>query len=119
MRSLAAEAGVSAMAVSFALRNSREVAPKTRARLRRLAKLRGYRPDPTINKLMHHLRVRDPARLRANICGLKQEYAWPSTVDFYTREHNALERRAKALGFSFGAMKIGPEHEAHFSSAFY
>ena len=109
LRSLAAEAGVSAMAFSLALRNSPEIAPRTRARLRRLAAIRGYRPDPTIAKLMHHLRVGASARLQANICGLKQAFAWPSTLDFDNREHNALERRAKALGFAFDTIEIGTE----------
>jgi DNA-binding LacI/PurR family transcriptional regulator len=109
LRSLAAEAGVSAMAFSLALRNSPEIAPKTRARLKRLARLRGYRPDPTITKLMQHLRVRSSARLQANICGLTQTRAWPSTVAFDTREHDALDRRARALGFAFGTIELGPD----------
>lgn len=109
MRSIAAEAGVSAMAVSLALRNSPEVSSRTRERLRRLARLRGYRPDATITKLMHHLRVQASARSQANICGLKQEFAWPSTVDFYKRELHALEKRARALGYAFDAIEIGPD----------
>src|ERR1700690_2304747 len=109
LRSLAAEAGVSAMAVSLALRNSPELAPRTRARLRKLARIRGYRPDPTIAKLMHHLRVAGPERSQANICGLKQTFAWPSTVDFYTREQTAVELRARALGYAFDAIEIGPD----------
>jgi len=109
LRSLAAEAGVSAMALSLALRNSPGISARTRERLRRLAKLRGYRPDPTITKLMHHLRVRSSARLEANICGLKQAPAGPSTVDFDNREHDALEQRARALGYAFDTIEIGPD----------
>jgi DNA-binding LacI/PurR family transcriptional regulator len=109
LRSLAAEAGVSAMAVSLSLRNSPEIAPETRNRLKRLARLRGYRPDPTITKLMQHLRVRSSARFRANICGLTQTGAWPSTADFDMRERDALHRRARELGFAFGTIDIGPD----------
>ena len=58
---------------------------------------------------MHHLRVGGPGRSQANICGLKQTFAWPSTVDFYTREQNAVEQRARALGYAFDAIEIGPE----------
>jgi DNA-binding LacI/PurR family transcriptional regulator len=109
LRSLAAEAGVSAMAFSLALRNSPEIAPKTRERLKRLARLRGYRPDPTITKLMQHLRVHSSARFRANICGLTQTRSWPSTVDFDERENNALNRRAREIGFAFGTIEIGAD----------
>jgi DNA-binding LacI/PurR family transcriptional regulator len=51
LRSLAADAGVSTMAFPLALRNSPEIAPKTRERLKRLARLRSYRPDPILQLL--------------------------------------------------------------------
>ena len=68
LRSLAAEAGVSAMTMSLALRGSPGVSVTTRRRLRRLAESRGYRPDPHVARLMHHLRTRAPARAQANLC---------------------------------------------------
>src|SRR5260221_6236539 len=67
LRSLAAEAGVSPMTVSLALRNSREVSAATRKKIERLATARGYRPDPHVTKLMHHLRTRASAKIGGNI----------------------------------------------------
>src|SRR4051812_821528 len=52
IRSLASEAGVSPMTVSLALRQSSEVSAATRQRILKLARTRGYRPDPQITKLM-------------------------------------------------------------------
>src|SRR4051812_2745536 len=48
IRTLAAEAGVCPMTVSLALRNHRSISAPVRARLQRLAEVRGYLPDPTI-----------------------------------------------------------------------
>jgi len=111
LRSLAAEAGVSAATFSLALRNSPEVGEQTRRRLRRLAQRRGYRPDPTISKLMQHLRTRSDARHPANICGLRQVFSTekPPGANFGTRMHEALVRRSRALGFAFDAIDVDPD----------
>jgi len=111
LRSLAAEAGVSAMAVSLALRNSPEISAQLGDRLRALARLRCYRPDPAIAKLMHHLRATGPARRRANICGLCLRRRLPSSnaINFMTRLAGALKGRAEALGFAFGAIELDPD----------
>ena len=111
LRSLAAEAGVSAAAFSLALRNSPEIGANTRSRLQQLAKKRGYRPDPTIAKLMRHLRTDADARAHANICGLRQVFPSERSqkVNFGTRMHEAIAQRAKDLGFAFEAMDIGDE----------
>jgi LacI family transcriptional regulator len=111
LRSLALEAGVSAAAFSLALRNSPEVAAKTRHRLQRLAQRRGYQPDPTIAKLMQHLRTRADARAHANICALRQIFPSEGAqkVNFGSLMRDALERRAKGLGFAFEAVEIGAD----------
>jgi len=56
MKDVAELAGVSAMTVSCALRNSPKVLPATRERILEAASSLGYRPDPEISKLMMHLR---------------------------------------------------------------
>ena len=108
LRSLAAEAGVSPMTVSLALRNSREVSPAVRRRLRRLAAARGYRPDPGIARLMHHLRTRAVARAPANVCGLTQ--AWPrgqlGPGNFLERLTGAIRARAESLGYAFDVLNL-------------
>lgn len=108
LRSLAAEAGVSPMTVSLALRNSREVSTATRRRLQRLAARRGYQPDPTITKLMHHLRARVPARFRASICGLRQTWA-PERIrpgNYLVRLEQGLHARADELGYSLSMIDL-------------
>ena len=108
LRSLAAEAGVSAMTVSLALRNRAEIPLRTRQSLQRLAKLRGYKPDPTLTKLMQHLRTTEPTRNRANICGLI-DASWSTSFlhhPFAARIHAGIQRQADALGFSFSQIAI-------------
>src|SRR5580692_4026836 len=58
MRDIAELAGVSAMTVSKALRNSPKIARRTRERILKIAGRVGYRPDPELTKLMNHLRSR-------------------------------------------------------------
>jgi LacI family transcriptional regulator len=108
LRSLAAEAGVSPMAFSLALRNRPEISVTTRKRLQKLAKLRGYLPDPTISKLMQHLRMRAPVRDQANICGLfVTNVTGTAHRDvFAERVHTGLKQRAESLGFAYDRIEI-------------
>lgn len=103
LRSLAAEAGVSPMAVSLALRNSPEISAATRARLQRLAAARGYRPDPEMARLMRHLRTAAPARAPTNLCGLASRWTLPTPQAgfFLERMLGSLRRRAEELGYAF------------------
>lgn len=109
LRSLAARAGVSAMTVSLALRNSREVSAATRRRIHRLAAETGYRPDPTVARLMHHLRTRRTARLKANIAGLIEVWSpqQRQATDYIARLQAGLERRAQELGYAFSTCDLG------------
>jgi LacI family transcriptional regulator len=111
LRSLAAEAGVSAMAFSLALRNRPEIPLPTRRRLQRLARLRGYQPDPTISKLMQHLRMKAPARDQANICGLYMANRTGNTQrhEFAERVHSGLKKRSESLGFAYNRIEIPAE----------
>ncbi len=96
------------MTVSLALRNSREVSTAMRKKIIRLAAVRGYRPDPSVAKLMHHLRTKAPARLKANIAGLGQTWAphRRAVGDYVERLRAGLEERAAALGYSFSMVNI-------------
>jgi DNA-binding LacI/PurR family transcriptional regulator len=108
LRSLAAEAGVSAMTISLALRDRPEISAATRRRLQRLARQRGYQPDPTISKLMQHLRMRAPARVTANICGLVEVPAVKGggRHEFAERVQAGLRRRAEELGYAYDRIEI-------------
>jgi len=103
LRSLAAEAGVSPMTVSLALRNSPGVSAATRARIQQLATEREYRPDPIVTKLMYHLRSHRPTRFHASICGLAER--WPTGNEvrhiFTERLLTGLRERCATLGYAF------------------
>jgi len=57
MRDIASKAGVSASAVSLALRNQPRVSVEERKRIQAIARDLGYRPDPEVARLMEHLRT--------------------------------------------------------------
>jgi DNA-binding LacI/PurR family transcriptional regulator len=91
------------MTVSLALRNSHRISAETRQRIARLATARGYRPDPVINKLMHHLRTRSEGRFRATIACLA-----PNLDHHYMAEIlRGIQERSHALGYN--VEKIPPD----------
>jgi DNA-binding LacI/PurR family transcriptional regulator len=96
------------MTVSLALRNSREVSAATRRRIQRLARLAGYRPDPHIAKLMHHLRTRRPARFKATLCGLGHRFPHDQIArgNYGDQLHEGLRIRAESLGFGYDRLFI-------------
>lgn len=105
MRTLAALAGVSPMTVSLALRNHPSLSATTAARVRELAAAHGYRPDPAIAKLMHHLRTRRVHRPQATLCGLRLR--WDATASHYgAAVLDGARRRAESLGFGFDVVVI-------------
>src|SRR4051812_3819195 len=71
---VADRAKVSAMTVSRALGNRPRVSEATRRRVMEIATKLGYRPDPEITKLMHHLRGGRRRRFQSVIYGLT---TWP------------------------------------------
>ena len=61
LKDIAAAAGLSTMAVSYALRNSDQVSEATKKKVARIAKKLGYRPDPEIARYMDYLRRGRPS----------------------------------------------------------
>lgn len=57
IRSLAAQAGVSAATVSLALRGHPRISPAVRQRIRALADAAGYRTNPAVSRLLSRIRV--------------------------------------------------------------
>ena len=107
LRSLAAEAGISPMTVSLALRNHPRIPVATRERIRKLAKQRGYTPDPQIAALMQHLRTRRPARLQSVIAALTTMPGRRTNRYSEVIARSARERAAE-LGFGFDQILLGP-----------
>lgn len=99
LRTLAVEAKVSPMTVSLALRNHPSISAALRARLKRLADIRGYRPDPTIAKLMHHLRAKRHKRVQASLCTITDVPRRGNVPYYWTEIVRGVRERAESLGF--------------------
>ena len=101
LRHLARLAGVSASAVSLALRNSPRISDATRQRIQRLARESGYTPDAKIVDLMRHLRK--PRAVRQQACfGVISFYDTPRPWEqspHLQRIHAGMVRRAGELGY--------------------
>ena len=108
LRHIAEQAGVSAMTASRALGNRSGIAADTRERVMRIAATLGYRPDPEIAKLMHHIRSRHRLRFQSVICGLTtrpQDSREPYTLAMIA----GARRRADELGHGFMMLHVALE----------
>lgn len=101
IKDVAKRAGMSCATVSYALRNDSNIAVATRERIRKLADAMGYRPDPTLAKLMAHLHGGRGRRYAGKLALLNvhenQNY-WHTTealMDF----RRSAEQRAGELGY--------------------
>ncbi len=114
LRTLAAAAGVSAMTVSLALRHHPRIPAATRQRVQAAAEKLGYRPDPEVAKLMHHLRRRRTAAVRSALAAVTPV---PEAEELpYLREiRRSAQRRAEELGFGLTVFRVedgaGPRAE--------
>ncbi len=101
MRQLAAQAGVSVMTVSLALRNHARIPPDTRARVQAIAARAGYRPHPYVSALMASLKTsrKHPttAAALAVICHFPR--AALNSLIFMRSVHEGMRQRARQLGF--------------------
>lgn len=100
------------MTVSLALRDHPSISLATRTRLKKLAAAQGYRPDPAIAKLMHHLRTRRAQRVQSTLCGLYLKPVVPKASQRYDYPTEVLEGardRADALGFRFDTILINED----------
>lgn len=104
---IARRAGVSASAVSMALRNHPRISAGTRDRVRRIARELGYRPDPDVAKLMNHLRLRDKPRFKFSLVALT------TIPESEERPYNrklieGARLRADALGYQLSIFRFVP-----------
>lgn len=107
-RAIAARAGVSNATVSLALRNHPRISSATREKVRRAADELGYRPDPQIAKLMHHLRLNRGPGFQSTIAALT---TIPESLELdYLRDiHQSAKARAESLGYAFMLMRVSPD----------
>ncbi len=101
LRHLARLAGLSASAVSLALRDSPKISTATKAAVRQLAQKHGYKPDAKVVALMTHLRK--PPAIRQEACfGVVSFYNHPrpwETSRHLTRIYEGMNQRATELGY--------------------
>lgn len=105
IRTLAAHAGVSSATVSLALRGHPRISAATRKRVLRAAQEIGYRPDPQVAKLMHHLRSARRPGYQASIAGLTTVRAGEDTA-YMAAIVRSAEARAEQLGYGFTLFRI-------------
>jgi DNA-binding LacI/PurR family transcriptional regulator len=100
IRSLAAEAGVSAATVSLALRDHPRISPAVRQRIRELADSAGYRTNPAVSRLLSRIRVGNAAAFQGTIGILytsreSSDMSAPSVREWV----GAAKARAAELGY--------------------
>lgn len=109
MKQVAAEAGVSVMTVSYALRDHPEVSRATRERVKAVAERMGFRPDPMLSALVaYRSELTNPASHGA--LGM----VTPSTISHL--QHTAFGRlviaaarkRAQQLGYTLEMFPLDP-----------
>lgn len=108
VRQIARAAGVSLMTVSRALRNQPRVAEATRRKVVKIAERLGYRPDPEIAKLMHHLRRKVRPQFKSVLCGLTN---WPGATKpaYFQALLAGVERQARERGYGFNVLRFTAE----------
>jgi len=94
---VAAAAGVSVAAASYALRNDRSVSRATAAHVQAVAKRLGYRPNPRVSALMAHIRQAQPVTV-----GERMAFLWIDAIPGerpYRIMFDAARERAAQLGY--------------------
>lgn len=105
LRTVAASAGVSAMTVSLALRNHPRIPAETRAEIQRVATKLGYRPDPQVAKLMHHLRLGRQPGFQASLAAVTTVPEGGETA-YVAAIQRAAKNRAEELGYGFTLFRV-------------
>jgi LacI family transcriptional regulator len=101
IKTVAARAGLSVAAVSYALRNHPKINVATRERVHAIALELGYRPNPRVASLMAHIR-----RAHARAGGERLAFVWVHTTraqagrePFLRKVFLGAQRRAAQMGF--------------------
>lgn len=96
------------MTVSRALGNRPRVSEETRRKVLKIAQRLGYRPDPEITKLMHHLRRRIRPQFQSVICGITN---WPTETKpaYFEALLEGAARQARERGYGFSVVRFAAE----------
>jgi LacI family transcriptional regulator len=110
IRDVAEAAGVSAMTVSLALRNSSRVSAATRERIRMLAVEMAYRPHPMVSALMQQVaegrKVRDFEKIA--MISTDSDPEGFTKNEWEARAIRGAREQARDLGFDFEVFWGGP-----------
>lgn len=99
MKTIAAEAGVSVMTVSLALRNHPRISQSTREHVKEIAARLGYRSNPMVASLMTHIRSSRPIAYQANLGFLADNLESLMSHPTFQSAHEGVIKRAEELGF--------------------
>lgn len=103
VRTIAQRAGVSSAAVSLALRGHPRISSATRKRILAVAQELGYRPDPNVAKLMHHLRTRRPPGFQSMLAALT---TLPESLELPYMQDILRSARERAESHGYGLMVV-------------
>ncbi len=103
LNDIAREIGFSKNAISLALRESPQIPPATRQKIREAAERLGYQPNPVVSQLMAQLRSTRTLRLQAKLALVNANrdqaaFRQHPTVPTYVE---GCESRAAKLGYAF------------------
>jgi DNA-binding LacI/PurR family transcriptional regulator len=102
--------------VSLALRGHPRISSSTRKRVLRAAQELGYRPDPQVAKLMHHLRLARSPGFQASIAALTTVPDGEDTA-YGAAILRSARSRAEQLGYGFTLFRVAdppkPEPALH------
>ena len=104
-RVIAKIAGISSTAVSMALREHPKISLETRRRVQEIAKKLGYRPDPDVSKLMHHLRSRHKKRFQSTLCAITT-ISEAQELNYLSKILSSAGTRADALGHALMVLRV-------------
>lgn len=99
MKTIAAEAEVSVMTVSLALRNHPRISEATRKRVQEVATRLGYRSNPMVASLMTHIRSSRPIAYQANLGFLADSIQSVLSHRVFQSAYEGILKRAEELGF--------------------
>jgi LacI family transcriptional regulator len=106
LRHIAKIAGVSHMTVSLALRNSPDIAEKTRDRIRQIAEEEGYKPDPIVARVMSGIRYSSESGHVLAYVHNHSDENWRSHP-YKSRAWIGAKQHAETLGYKLDDFKLG------------
>ncbi len=116
IRQIAIACGCSPAAVSYALRDNPKVSPVVRAKVQRMARKMGWRPNPLVSAYMAHFRSVRPPGYKATLGFLVSNPRSGRLGDqpmYRQRHYEGARERAAALGYQVETIWL---HQPHLTS---